>query len=445
MDDKHNNILLIEDDSIQARLIKAILSKNSCALTMEWVDTLQAGLERLALGGIAVVLLDLGLPDSQGLDTFSRLYEQTSSIPIIILSGNDDEMMSMTAVQAGAQDYLIKEEVNRALLVRTLCYAIERKKVLSMLQESQARYTRAVRGARDGLWDWNLETNKIHFSPRWKAMIGYEEEEIGDSPDEWFNRVNDKDRQQLQQGLNAHLQGGTSHFENEYRILHKGGIYHWMLCRGLVERGSNGKARYIAGSQTDIRRRKTIEHRLQHYAFYDPLTGLANRYFFEKHLGEALKRVEIHPEYLLGVLFLDLDHFKEINDTLGHAAGDKLLVTVADRLQTCVRANDTAARFGGDEFAILLDDIESAEEAWSVAKRIQSLMTLPFEVEDKKVSVSISIGIAINTRRYKRPQDLLHDADIAMYQAKANRKAEHILFNTGMLIEYPTTRERSNE
>ena len=184
-------------------------------------------------------------------------------------------------MQAGAADYLIKGQFGPCVLERSIRYArgfaAERQHNLEALRSSEERYALAMRGANDGLWDWDLTTNRIYFAPRWKSMLGYAEAQIGDSPEEWFDRVHRLDVERVKAEVEAHLAGRSSHLETECRILHDDGTYRWFLTRGLAVRDERGRAVRIAGSQSDITQRKVIEDRLQHNAFHDSLTGLPNR------------------------------------------------------------------------------------------------------------------------------------------------------------------------
>jgi diguanylate cyclase (GGDEF)-like protein/PAS domain S-box-containing protein len=324
------------------------------------------------------------------------------------------------------------EEVQLAQTIAShIAFAIERKRAEDALRESEERYALAARGANDGLWDWNLKTGEIYYSPRWKSMLGYEENEIKNSLEEWFSRVHPEDIEKLKARIDLHLEGLTP-FENEHRMKHKDGTYRWMLSRGLAVRDAEGKVYRMAGSQTDITDRKVAEMQLLHDAFHDALTGLPNRALFMNRLEHATERAKRRKDYQFAVLFLDLDRFKVINDSLGHLVGDQLLIEIAQRLVKCLRPGDTVARLGGDEFAILLDGIESVNDAIRVSDRIQKELMLPFNLNGQEVCMTTSIGIALNNRDYNQPNDLLRDADIAMYRAKALGKARYAVFDTGM-------------
>jgi diguanylate cyclase (GGDEF)-like protein/PAS domain S-box-containing protein len=308
----------------------------------------------------------------------------------------------------------------------------EHRRAEEALRQSEERYSLAVRGANDGLWDWDLRTDRIYFSPRWKQMLGYQEHEIGDSVQEWFSRVHPDDLQHLKAEIAAHLEVLGPHFENEHRMMHRDGSYLWILSRALAVRDHMGKAIRLVGSQTDITDRKVMEERLMHEAIHDVLTGLPNRALFTDLLARSLGRSKRRGDYLFAILFLDIDRFKMINDSLGHMVGDQLLISIARRLEACLRPGDTVARLGGDEFTILLEDIHDVQDATAVANRIHQDLSQPFTISGQEVFTSASIGIALSATGYNRPEELLRDADTAMYRAKAAGKATHQIFDQGM-------------
>jgi diguanylate cyclase (GGDEF)-like protein/PAS domain S-box-containing protein len=305
----------------------------------------------------------------------------------------------------------------------------ERVRARVALQKSEERYALAVQGANDGLWDWDLVSNQIYYAPRWKSMLGLAEGEIGTNADEWMTRVHPDDLARLKAEMATHVLGYSPHFQHEHRMRHKDGSWRWMLSRGLAVRDESGRATRMAGSQTDITDRKRAEEELAVRAFYDPLTNLPNRTLFLERLGQALKRARRRKNYNFAVLFLDLDRFKGVNDSLGHMVGDQLLVGIARRLEKCVRPGDTVARLGGDEFTILLDEIRGNEDAVFVADRIQRELSTAFVLEGQDVFTTASIGIASGAS-YEKAEDILRDSDTAMYRAKEMGRARYEVFDT---------------
>ncbi len=336
------------------------------------------------------------------------------------------------ALLGSLADYAAIALENAALYQQARLEIGERRRVEKALRESEERYALAVLGANDGLWDWDMLTNKVYYSERWASMLGYAPEEIGDKPDDWFRRVHPEDIGHLRTNLDAHLKQLSAHLECEYRILDKTGTYRWVLSRGIAVWGADGNVYRMAGSQTDITARKQAENKLLREALYDSLTGLPNRALFLDRLQHAVAHACRNDKYMYAVLFLDLDRFKDINDSLGHTLGDQLLVAAAKLLEGTLRPVDTVARLGGDEFVILLEDITDISDAVTVAERIQSSLRSAVLVEDHTLFVTTSIGIVLSTTGYTNPEDVLRDADIAMYRSKANGRARFEIFDQAM-------------
>ncbi len=308
----------------------------------------------------------------------------------------------------------------------------ERKRNEKALEESRERYALAAAGANDGLWDWDLRTGAVYYSPRWKLTLGYGVEEIGDAPDSWFDLVHPDDQALLRAQIDAHFNGKTPQFENEHRMRTKSGEYRWVHTRGLAVRDGNDTVLRMAGSQLDITGRKRAEAQLSYAALHDALTSLPNRALFMDRLAHAVQRAVRKPDEGFAVIFLDLDRFKVVNDSLGHAAGDQLLAGVARRLESCLRESDTVARLGGDEFVILLEDLDEDRRVDQVAHRIQQSLEEPFSISDHEIYTTASLGIALSTTVYEQPEDMLRDADTAMYRAKSLGRTRQVIFSPEM-------------
>jgi PAS domain S-box-containing protein len=310
--------------------------------------------------------------------------------------------------------------------------------------EADERYALAVLGSNDGLWDWRLDDDDLYLSPRWKAMLGFEGDELPDVPASWLDRVHPQDGPALRAELDAHLSGHTAHFCSEHRIREKNGGFRWVLARGVAVRDATGRPRRLVGSLSDIASGKLA----------DPLTGIPNRALFFDRLTRLIEHHRRFPAQGYAVLFLDLDHFKHVNDALGHHVGDQLLVEAAQRLEGCLRATDTVARLhsagepedavhprstvarlGGDEFAIILDTAQEKADVAVVAGRIQDAFNRPFELAGHPLFTTASIGIATSAGGYTSPGDVLRDADIAMYRAKARGRGRSEFFEPSMREE----------
>jgi diguanylate cyclase (GGDEF)-like protein/PAS domain S-box-containing protein len=306
--------------------------------------------------------------------------------------------------------------------------ALDHDALVEGTRASEERYALAARAANDGLWDWDVPSGTVFYSPRWKAMLGYAEDEVGSTTSEWFSRVHPEDSDELKDMVDRQLFGDEGALEFEHRLIAKDGNYRWGLCRAVAVRGPGGRAVRLVGSLTDITERKELESRLRQAALYDSLTGLPNRLLFMDRLEQAFARVKRSPEYQFCILFMDLDGFKSVNDNYGHAFGDLLLVAVAERISAHLRGNDTAVRFGGDEFAVLVDSVKSMEHVHTIAKRLQAKLSAPYGIDGHEVSVSATIGIASSTTGYQTREDMIRDADAAMYRAKPGERGSPVNF-----------------
>jgi diguanylate cyclase (GGDEF)-like protein/PAS domain S-box-containing protein len=430
MNSRPCRILIVDDNEMNRDMLARRLERKGYVIQV--ADGARSLLECIQEEPVDLVLLDVEMPGISGLDALQTLRGCYSPIqlPIIMVTAKDQSEDIVKALDLGANDYLTKP-IDFPVALARIRTQVAHKRAEEALRESEERYALAAQGANDGLWDWNLVDNAIYFSPRWKMMLGYQETEIANRPEEWLDRVHVADRERVKDEIAAHQRGLTPHFESENRVLHKDGTFRWMLSRGLVVRDAAGKALRMAGSQTDITGGKVA----------DALTGLPNRLLFIDRLIRLIEHTKRHKDYLFAVLFLDLDGFKMINDSLGHVIGDQLLVGVANRLEKCLRVSDTVtrieklftlARLGGDEFTILLDQVKDLSDATLVAERIMKAIAAPFIVDGKKLFTSVSIGIALSNIGYDKPEDLLRDADTAMYRAKTLGKGRCEVFDLDM-------------
>jgi diguanylate cyclase (GGDEF)-like protein/PAS domain S-box-containing protein len=307
-----------------------------------------------------------------------------------------------------------------------------RKRAEEALRKSEERYALAALGANDALWDWDVPGDRFEVSARWAEMLGFAPHEIGEKPEDWMSRVHPDDRTRLLLHFSEHFKSDAKQVETEYRLQHRSGAYRWMLLRGASVRNAAGDALRLAGSQTDVTARKHAEEQLRHGALHDTLTGLPNRALFMDRLGQALARLRGRKGSDFSVLFIDLDRFKVVNDSLGHTAGDDLLMEIARRLARCVRPEDTVARLGGDEFTVLLTDVPDRAEAARVAARVQRDLSAPQQLFGQEIVVTPSIGIAHGKAEYASAEEILRDADLAMYRAKSRGRAGHAEFDPAM-------------
>jgi diguanylate cyclase (GGDEF)-like protein/PAS domain S-box-containing protein len=431
MNSRPNRVLIVDDNELNRDMLARRLERRGYEVDVAAsANELMAHIERDPLD---LILLDIEMPGISGLEALRMIRELRSPIelPVIMVTARNQSEDIVKALNMGASDYLTKP-IDFAVALARIGTQLSHKRAQEGLKESEERYALAARGANDGLWDWNLARNSIYFSARWKAMLGYREDEILDTPEEWFERIHETDRERVKEEIAAHQKGLTPHFESEHRARHKDGTFRWMLSRGVAIRDGAGKPVRMAGSQTDITEGKVS----------DPLTNLPNRLLFLDRLGLLMRQSKRHPERMLAVLFLDLDGFKVINDSMGHFIGDQLLLAVAKRLESCLRDADTVARLGpdeftlarmgGDEFTVLLNDIKEPGDANRAAERIMKELSTPFLVSGKEVFTSASIGIALSNPSYQEPEEIMRDADTAMYRAKSLGKSRYEVFDADM-------------
>jgi diguanylate cyclase (GGDEF)-like protein/PAS domain S-box-containing protein len=301
------------------------------------------------------------------------------------------------------------------------------------LRRSEERFALAAEGSNDGLWEFDVRSKECYFSGRWRTMIGLPAFAGIGHLDEWVSRVHADDVAALKDALEAHIAGKAEHFQHEHRLRHQDGSYRRVLCRGAAVRGAGRRAVRVAGSLTDTTERAIAQEQLRSAGFRDPLTGLCNRTVFVEGLGRRLEEFKKgRSGGGFATLYLDLDRFKIVNDSLGHLIGDELLTAVSRRLESCLRQGDALARLGGDEFAILLNELEDEQQSNAIAFRIQKALSAPFSIGGREVFTSASIGIAFGRVPYNNPEEIMRDADTAMYYAKSRGKARHELFDSVM-------------
>ncbi|MEM6369630.1 MAG: EAL domain-containing protein [Myxococcota bacterium] len=409
------NILLLEDSDSDAAHVQELLE----GLSIQRASTLEQALLLAGQGDFDLALLDLHVPDAQGHQALLAFKRFHPDIPVVVMSGTAAVETAVRAVEQGAQDYLVKGRLDRELIRRSIRHARSRHELARRLVESERRYALAMEGAYDGLWEWDLVEGSLFVSRRWKSMLGHEEDAEFSHPADWMGRIHPVDLPEVERAIQSHLDGGVPHIHVEHRVRTRDGALLWVLTRGVAQRSPAGRPLRVAGSMSDISRFKQAEARLRHEATHDRLTGLPNRALLIDRLQFCIQKRRRQSSF--AVLFIDLDRFKMVNDTMGHAVGDEFLRTFVRRIRPLVRPSDTFARLGGDEFCLLLEDTHGSEDPERVADRIHAALQEPLEVARKSLFASASIGVADSSQNYQRPEDMIRDADIAMYRAKAKR------------------------
>ncbi|MDJ0534283.1 MAG: EAL domain-containing protein [Xenococcaceae cyanobacterium MO_207.B15] len=351
-----------------------------------------------------------------------------------------------------------------------------KNELYEIIQKDSSIFEFLQNSALDGIWYWDLESPKNEWmSPRFWQILGYDPADKKHLASEWQNLIHPDDLKKAIKNFELHCRNPEHPYDQIVRYRHKNGSTVWVRCRGIAIRNLSGKPVRMLGAHNDISEVKKAQEKLQtfveelqqnnkeleqliyatscdleepkqilslhfklmsklqHNAFYDSLTGLPNRTLLMENLKKAFYRQQRHPDWLFALLFLDLDRFKIINDSLGHSIGDQLLITLGSRLKKCLRASDTLARLGGDEFIILLEELKSKEECIKVTERIHQELEKPFILNNQELFISASIGITFSSsQQYKYPEQLLRDADTAMYKAKSLGKSCHVIFDVSM-------------
>ncbi len=418
-----------------------------------------------------LILLDVKMPDMNGYEVCQQLKASpaTQDVPVIFMSALDDVLDKVKAFEVGAVDYIIKPfqieevlariksqlalqaakaeicllnaELEQRVQQRTAQLATanqllqreiaERKQTEQWLQESETRLESILDTLEEVVRSACAKKFKLlYLNPAAQKVYGRPVWEFFEQPNLWLEVIHPDDRERVEQATQVLLQQGRMNLE--YRILRSDGEVRWLSDRSLAIYDIDGVATRFDSIIYDITERKRTEEQLIHDALHDVLTGLPNRAFFMERLEQVLKQTQWEPDYLFAVLFIDLDRFKIINDSLGHTVGDQLLIAFAGLMQKCLRRTDTIARFGGDEFTILLENIEQINEAISIAERIQAELMLPMQIENHTIFTSASIGIVLGATGCDRPAELLRNADIAMYCAKEAGKARYAIFDREM-------------
>ncbi|WP_432663877.1 EAL domain-containing protein [Wukongibacter baidiensis] len=313
-----------------------------------------------------------------------------------------------------------------------------------LLRKSEQRYELVISASLDGIYDWDIKNNDIYHSKSWKRMMDYgDDENVSNFYESWKNRIHPEDRERVLDELDRYLNREIEDFRIEYRIRKSGGTYIWAFDNGIAVWDKNGSPVRMAGTIKNINDRKRWEEKIYSMAYYDPLTNLPNRVLFEEKLNYALMASKEN----LGkgaVFFIDLDNFKNINDTLGHEFGDNLIIKVGNELQSCVEEQGVVTRFGGDEFLILQSEISSSNDATDLANKILNIFNKPWIIGEHQIYTTASIGIAVFPEDGIDVNEILKNADTAMYKAKGSGKNKFQFFQRLMSFEILRKTEISN-
>ncbi|MGI9336340.1 MAG: putative bifunctional diguanylate cyclase/phosphodiesterase [Gammaproteobacteria bacterium] len=442
-------VLVAEDDQAARFLLREALEQ--AGFFVEEAANGAIAVQRFKEAPPDIVLVDVMMPELDGFETCDQLRREPGGrhVPIVMMTGLDDLESIKHAYEVGATDFITKPFAYEVLtqrvryMVRAKRTADELRRTATELRESEARLEQAQRIARLGHWEWNIDRNRMRCSREFCTIFGFESDASSMDCEDLITAVHPDDRQFVRDAMQAAIDDGTA-YKIEFRIRREDGSERVVTQEAEAVNDEDGNAVRIMGTAQDTTERRRAEEQVRYLAYYDNVTGLPNRTFLREQLRSVLATARRKDE-MIGVLFLDLDGFKLVNDTLGHSAGDLLLQNVAQRLGECVREGDqitrldsedfeeeepwldpnVVARLGGDEFVILLTNITRSEEAGAVAVRIANSLARPFELDGEKVYISTSVGISLYPQDGTDEDTLLKHADAAMYEAKGRGRGGH--------------------
>ncbi len=431
-----NALLVIEDNPGDARLLREMFNEEaSRGIELMHAETMVEAEQMLALRSVDAMLLDLGLPDAQGLGAVRRAHAAAPRIPLVVLTGLDDESLAGQALKEGAQDYLIKGQIETRGLLRALRYAIERKSMEEALFVEKERAQVTLNCIGDAVVCTDITGNISFLNLVAEKMTGWSRQEAAGRPMAEVFQILDATSHEAVPNP-AEIAAGenrTVHLPSNCVLVRRDGLEIPIEDSLAPIHDREGHVTGAVVVFRDVSAARAMALQMAHSAQHDFLTGLPNRMLLNDRLTQAIALAPRHDKKV-AVLFLDLDGFKHINDSLGHAIGDKLLQSIAKRLVECVRSSDTVSRQGGDEFVVLLSEIEYSEDPAITARRMLEAVAEPHPIDHHDLHVTASIGVSVCPEDGSDAATLIKNADTAMYQAKENGRQSYQFFKPAMSV-----------
>lgn len=409
-----------------------------------WAASCSGRTEASGLREPTVLMIDSDLSTADQVAEDVAALRAATDAPIVTFSQHMSFRTALRAAARGAEDHLVVSSCSASDLERRLRLAWARTRRLDPASVTiSPQPSLALLALGDVQWSWQLDENRLEVTKAWHDLVSAASDpqltlDAGASSAfeslpaaAWLERIHPDDRDSFRNQIRRHLRGRDERIDHVHRLRLDAGGWRWVRCRGRRLPGREAEVT-LAGLLTDYTREQAEQERLATAAMHDPLTGLANRSVFLDRVGRCLARSARRSAYQFAVLFLDLDRFKTVNDSLGHAFGDKLLRAVSDRLEGLMRPSDFIARIGGDEFAILVDEIGDIADATRVARRVLQSLAAAHEIDGKEVYSTVSLGVAVSGPSYEEPSELLRDADNAMYRAKTQGRARYQVYDPTM-------------
>lgn len=409
-------VLLVDDEEANRDMLSRRLERAGFAVTC--VESGTAALLTLEQAGLFdLVLLDVSMPVMDGFATLEalRARPELAHLPVIMVTARDQVDDVVRALTLGATDYVTKP-VNLPILLARIEVIAARRRAELALRASAERFTLAMRGSNDGLWDWDIATGEIYYSPRFMNILGLAEEERVAGFDLWLERVHPADRGRVTADLRGHIDGVTFLFQNEHRLMHATGGYRWVLARGVAARSPDGTASRVAGSLADINDRRVL----------DPVTRLPNRDWLADRIDRILLRTPGLKRQPSALVIVGLGRQRDIAHGLGHAAAERSLQVAAERISSSLRPTDVVTRVAGEQFCVLLERLDAPTDALQVAERISAAVGEMVEIDGQPVDLAPALGIAVDTGSYDHAETYFREAAIALDAARAIPDAPRI-------------------
>ncbi len=430
------SVLLVEDSPGDARLLREMFNEEGAReIEVIHVERLSEAEEYLAANAVDIILLDLGLPDAQGLEAVRRAHAAAPRVPLVVLTGRDDESLAVQALQEGAEDYLVKGRVEAPGLLRALSYAIERKILEEALFAEKERAQVSLKCIGDAVVCTDVAGKITFLNLVGEKATGWSSREAAGRPMAEVLRILDgRSRETSQNPLAMAVDlDQTMQLPPTWILIRRDGLEIPIEGSAAPIHDRDGQAAGAVIVFRDVSVARETALQMAHSAEHDVLTGLPNRLLLLDRVGQAIALAPRHMNKVV-VLFLDLDGFKHINDSLGHSVGDKLLQSVARRLLDCVRGSDTVSRQGGDEFVVLLSEVERWEDTAITARRMLQTVAEAHSIDRHDLHITASIGVSVYPDDGLDAETLIKNADTAMYQAKENGRQGYQFFKPAMFV-----------
>lgn len=400
--------LLVVDDIEENRdLLKRQLMRRGYDVAV--ADSGQSALAAVARSSFDLVLLHIMMPGMSELETLERLrrISDRTSLPVIMISAKTESEDVEKALEKGANDF-ISRPIDYPMAFARIETHLALKRADDALRDSKERFALAMEGATEGIWDWDLDTDEVFFSARWKSLLGHDDANLPNQISEWFDRIHEKDINRVRTEINKHLDGISLRIDTTYRIRHANGTYRWVRTVGMARRDADGTPLRLAGSLSDVT--ETI--------LMDSHTDIPNRTHFRDCIDRAIAHKDRNRTFEFGVIVFEMDAYQDLKSSVGHSVTEQILLEFAQRLKAHTRPGDSVALIGENSFAMLVDDIGMVADAVRIAERAREIVEAPFDIFGQEIASTLSAGIATSYTTYESGEDILRDATLGLRSAQ---------------------------